>query len=198
VNRIDLILAVVLALFALRGFWRGFSREFFGFIGLIGGLAVAAATYAVVATHLPEAFPERTRPIIAFALVFFAVDLAANIIGAILHRVLGLVFLSPVNRLAGGVFGAIKGSALVAIALLLILAYAPSPALEQELATSAVARPLLAFAEDVGRDVRPPPEEWSESVRAARILREGARMTAPRGSPSPARGGAARANRNGG
>jgi uncharacterized membrane protein required for colicin V production len=51
VNRIDLILAIVLIVFALRGFWRGFSREFFGFIGLIGGVAVAAATY--VTRHVP-------------------------------------------------------------------------------------------------------------------------------------------------
>jgi membrane protein required for colicin V production len=189
VNRIDLVLAIVLALFALRGFWRGFSREFFGFIGLIGGLAVAAATYAVAATHLPDAVPERTRPIIAFAAVFFAVDLAANIVGAILHRVLGLVFLSPVNRLAGGVFGAIKGAALAAIGLLLMLAYAPSSALEAEVGRSVVARPLLAFAEDVGRDVRPPPPEWSESVRAARLLRDGGRVPHPRHTDAKAGGG---------
>ena len=188
-NRIDLVLAIVLALFALRGFWRGFSREFFGFIGLIGGLAVAAATYAVAASHLPAAVPERIRPIVAFAAVFFAVDLAANLVGAILHRVLGLVFLSPVNRLAGGVFGAIKGAALAAIALLLILAYAPSETLEAEVGTSVVARPLLAFAEDVGRDVRPPPEEWSESVRAARVLRDGARAPHPRHTGTRTNGG---------
>ena len=38
-NRIDVVLAVVLALFALRGFWRGFSREIFALIGLVGGVA---------------------------------------------------------------------------------------------------------------------------------------------------------------
>ncbi len=178
-NRIDLVLAIVLALFALRGFWRGFSREFFGFIGLIGGLVVAAATYAVAAQHLPPAVPERTRPIVAFAAVFFAVDLGANIVGALLHRLLGIIFLSPVNRLAGGVFGAIKGAALIAIALLLVLAYAPSRAVEDELASSTIARPLLAFAEDVGRDVRPPPDAWSERVRAERLLGDANRPSTP-------------------
>ena len=47
-NRIDVVLAIVLLLFAVRGFWRGFSREFFGFVGLIGGLAIAAASYAAL------------------------------------------------------------------------------------------------------------------------------------------------------
>ena len=193
-NRIDLILAIVLALFALRGFWRGFSREFFGFIGLIGGLVVAAATYAVAAGQLPDAIPERMRPIVAFALVFFAVDFGANLVGLIVHKVLGVVFLSPVNRLAGGVFGAVKGAAMAAIALLLLLAYAPSSALERELATSQFARPLLAFAEDVGRDVRPPPAEWTESVRNARVLRDhppsAERNASPR-AESPRGGGKA-------
>jgi uncharacterized membrane protein required for colicin V production len=46
VSRIDVVLAVVLALFALRGFWRGFSREIFALIGLVGGVAVAGANYA--------------------------------------------------------------------------------------------------------------------------------------------------------
>ena len=39
-NRIDVVLAVVLALFALRGFQRGFSREIFSLIGLVGGVVV--------------------------------------------------------------------------------------------------------------------------------------------------------------
>jgi membrane protein required for colicin V production len=181
VNRIDLVLAIVLALFALRGFWRGFSREFFGFIGLIGGLAVAAATYATAATRMPASLPEQTRPIVAFAVVFGAIDLIANIVGALVHRLLGVIFLSPVNRLAGGVFGAVKGAALAAIGLLLVLAYAPSSAIEHELATSALARPLLAFAEDVGRDVRPPPDDWSETVRNARLRDH----RPPDGGPAP-------------
>jgi membrane protein required for colicin V production len=158
VNRIDVVLAIVLALFAIRGFWRGFSREFFGFVGLIGGLAVAAASYAAAVPYVPEAVPEYIRPIVAFAAVFFAVDFLANIVGAVLHRLLGILFLSPVNRLAGAVFGIAKGAAMAMIALLLLRAYTPAPGLVSELEQSRIAGRLLGLAGDL-RDGEYAPHE---------------------------------------
>jgi membrane protein required for colicin V production len=155
VNRIDVILTIVLILFALRGFWRGFSREFFGFIGLLGGVVVAAATYATAEDYLPTSVPDRLRPILAFAGVFFAVDLAANLVGALLHKLFGILFLSPVNRIAGAVFGAAKGAGLAAIGLLLVRAYTPSPALQEEMLASALAGPLLGLADEVEQEARP-------------------------------------------
>jgi membrane protein required for colicin V production len=149
VNRIDVILAIVLTLFAIRGFWRGFSREFFGFIGLIGGIAIAAAMYGAVAASIPEPVPHGARPVVAFAVLFFTVNLAANLLGALVHHLLGLVFLSPVNRIAGAAFGAAKGAALMLIALLLMRAYVPVPALIGAVEHSRLARPLLAMAEEV-------------------------------------------------
>jgi membrane protein required for colicin V production len=149
VNRIDVILAIVLSLFAIRGFWRGFSREFFGFVGLIGGLAVAAASYAAATAYMPEAVPARLRPIAAFAAVFFAVDFLAIIIGALIHRLLGILFLSPVNRVAGAVFGVAKGAAMTMIALLLVRAYTPVPSLVGELEQSRIAGRLLGLASDL-------------------------------------------------
>ena len=158
-NRIDAVLAVVFVLFALRGFWRGFSREFFGFIGLIGGLAVAAATYTDAVAYVPEAVLEPLRPIVAFVAVFFLVDVAAALVGALLHRLFGVFFLSPVNRIAGALFGVVKAAALAAITLMLVRAYTPSPDIQSELATSRLAGPLLALAGGVKETtVVPAPE----------------------------------------
>ncbi len=145
-NRIDVVLAIVLALFAIRGFWRGFSREFFGFVGLIGGLAVAAATYTRAVEYVPASIPSSIRPIISFAAVFFAVDFLANVVGALVHRLLGILFLSPVNRIAGAVFGVAKGAAMAMIALLLMLAYTPTPGFVSEVEQSRIAGSLLGFA----------------------------------------------------
>lgn len=150
-----MILAIVLIVFVLRGFWRGFSREFFGFIGLIGGVAVAAATYVAAQAYVPALFPESARPIVAFAAVFFVVDLAAHLVGAIVHRVFGVFLLSPVNRLAGAVFGAVKGTALAAIALLLVRAYMPTPGLMAALDDSTLAAPLIGLADEVEQSARP-------------------------------------------
>ncbi len=148
-NRIDVVLAIVLLLFAVRGFWRGFSREFFGFVGLIGGLVVAAASYATATASMPDALPESLRPIAAFAAVFFAVDFLAILVGAVIHRLLGILFLSPVNRIAGAVFGVAKGAAMTMIALLLVRAYTPVPSLVGELEHSQIASGLLGLAGDL-------------------------------------------------
>lgn len=176
-----MILAIVLILFALRGFWRGFSREFFGFIGLIGGVAVAAATYAAAEAYVPASVPDRVRPILAFAGVFFAVDLAANLIGGVLHRLFGVLFLSPVNRLAGAAFGIAKGAAMAAIALLLVRAYTPSPGLVTELEASALAGPLLGLADEVEESAKPTAERYRLELPPEVIEQSGPRADGQEG-----------------
>ena len=154
-NRLDVILVIILTLFAARGFWRGFSREFFGFLGLIGGIAIAAATYAAAVQVVPGFVPVGVRPIVAFAAVFFAVDLAANLLGMLVHAALGFLFLSPINRVGGALFGAAKGAAMATIALLLVRAYTPLPGILDQLESSILAPPLLGLAGEIGQEVEP-------------------------------------------
>jgi len=143
VNRIDVVLAIFLALFALRGFGRGFSRELFALIGLVGGLAAAVTTYAQAAEMLPPDVPEIGRPALAFVGVFLGVYVAAKLAGLLVNRVLGIVLLSTLDRCVGALFGAVKGVALVTIALLVARNLAPPATLERVLGTSVLMRPLL-------------------------------------------------------
>ena len=149
-NRIDVVLAVVLALFALRGLWRGFAREFFALVGLVGGVAAAATTHADAALMLPPAVPEITRPWVAFAVVFLAVLVAAKLVGALVHHALGAVALSPLDRVAGAFFGAAKGAALIALGVLVVRAVTPPHALERACADSVLMQPLLDLTDDGG------------------------------------------------
>jgi membrane protein required for colicin V production len=172
VSRIDVVLAVVLALFALRGFWRGFSREIFALIGLVGGLAVAGASYADAAMMLPPQVPEIVRPAAAFLAIFLGVALAAKLAGMALHRLLGLTLLSPLDRVAGILLGAVKGAAVITIGTIVVRALTPPNALEKLCADSVLMQPVLEFTDD-GR-----------AAEAARTL---GRPTLPAPSP-PATG----------
>ncbi|MCX5737770.1 MAG: CvpA family protein [Proteobacteria bacterium] len=147
-NRIDLVLAVVLALFALRGFQRGFSREIFALVGLVGGVAVASAMLAEAVPMLPPEVPEVARPTLAFLGIFLAVALAAKIAGLLVQRALGLVMLSPLDRGAGIFLGAAKGVALIAMAVFVIRAITPPKALERACGDSVLMPPLLALTDD--------------------------------------------------
>jgi membrane protein required for colicin V production len=165
VNRIDLVLAVVLALFALRGLQRGFSREFFALVGLVGGVALAAGTNVEAASMLPPSVPEIGRPFVAFAVVFLAVALAAKLAGMLVHRTLGAIALSPLDRAAGAVFGAAKGVALVALGLVVVRAVTPPNALDRAFADSVLMKPLLEITQD-GHDPAAPARRLPDPVFA--------------------------------
>jgi membrane protein required for colicin V production len=160
VNRIDVVLAVILAFFALRGFQRGFSREIFALIGLVGGVAAAGANYVDAAVMLPPEVPEIVRPAVAFAGIFLGVALAAKLAGMLIHRLLGLTLLSPLDRAAGILFGAAKGAAVIALGVITIRALTPPHALEKLCAGSVLIQPVLAFTDDgrAGAAVRALPD----------------------------------------
>ena len=170
-GRIDVVLAVVLALFALRGFWRGFSREIFALIGLIGGLAVAGASYADAAMMLPPEVPDIVRPATAFIGIFLGVALAAKLAGMVIHRLLGLTLLSPLDRAAGILLGAAKGVAVITIGTIVVRALTPPNALEKLCADSVLMQPVLEFTDD---------------GRAAEAARSLGHPTLPAPSPSVA------------
>lgn len=146
-SRIDVVLAVVVGLFAIRGFWRGFAREIFALIGLVGGVAVAGTYYFDAAVMLPPEVPEIARPTIGFLGIFVAVLLAAKIVGLLVQRLLGLVLLSPLDRIGGVLFGAAKGVAVIALGVIVVRAVTPPHALERLCADSVLMRPLLEITD---------------------------------------------------
>lgn len=168
-NRIDVGLAVVLAFFAVRGFQRGFSREIFALIGLVGGVAVAGAEYAGAALQLPPEVPDVARPAVAFLGIFLGVALAAKLAGMLVQHLLGLVLLSPLDRLGGVIFGAAKGAAVITLGVIVVRAITPPNALERAAAESVLLQPILELTDD-GR-----------AAAAARTL--------PEPIPSPPAGG---------
>jgi membrane protein required for colicin V production len=148
VNRIDVVLAVIVALFALRGFQRGFSREIFALIGLVGGIAAATTMFPDAVPMLPPEVPELARPAVAFAGIFLAVAVAAKLAGFLVQRALGLVLLSPLDRVVGILFGAAKGVAVIAIGVFVVRSVTPPNALERACADSVLMRPLLEITDD--------------------------------------------------
>ncbi len=147
-DRIDVVLAVVLAFFALRGFQRGFSREIFALIGLVGGVAAAGTMYADAAMALPPEVPDFVRPAAAFLAIFLGVALGAKLAGLLVHHVFGLTLLSPLDRAAGILFGVAKGLAVITLGVIVVRALTPPNALEKLCAESVVMRPILAFTDD--------------------------------------------------
>ncbi len=123
----DLVILAILALSVLVGLFRGFLSEAMG-------LAIWAAAFWVAFTFVDQVTPllesgielPSARTAIAFAILF----LAALVIGGLISWVIGQMVektgLSGTDRLLGGVFGIIRGLALVVL-LLLFAGFTPLP-----------------------------------------------------------------------
>lgn len=120
-NIIDIILLVLLSLFALRGYFKGLFRESFSLLGLFVGFMVAVR-YVEPGAALLKGYWEFSPIIlksIVFILLLFIVYFVFNLAGWLLHRSAKLLFLQGVNRAGGIVLGAGKGAAILALVIFL-------------------------------------------------------------------------------
>jgi membrane protein required for colicin V production len=153
VNQVDLVLLALLAVCAIRGYWRGVFRESMGLVGLGLGLAAAAAFWQPAAALLHRIVPLRplAEQVVAAGLLFAGVNLLAHLLAMALDGVARVLFLGGVTRLAGAVVGVGKGAALLAVVLFLLRSYAPVPAVTEAIGASSLGEPLAQVAESVLR-----------------------------------------------
>ena len=85
---IDMVIVGVVLFLAIKGLVNGFSKELFNFLGLIGGIAVAARANEMVGdliikqNILPEMFTQYQK-IIGFIAVFLAIWILFNLISSL-------------------------------------------------------------------------------------------------------------------
>ena len=109
-NGIDIALVVLLLGAAVRGFWRGFFREVFGFAALLVGLWAALQSTAAGAALLGRyvGLPAATLAAVAFLAVFMIVHTGGNLMGIALSRLAGPRGFFGIGRVAGALFAASK------------------------------------------------------------------------------------------
>jgi membrane protein required for colicin V production len=145
-NGVDIALSVLLAVCALRGYWRGFFRESFGLLALVGGVA-AAVRFATLGASVLQQYvhlPPAVDAGLAFVLIFVIVHTLVNLIGVLLDRLTAALFLRGINRLAGAVLGAGKGAAVLALVLLFLQLFRVIP--EGQIRGSTIGGPLVNVA----------------------------------------------------
>jgi membrane protein required for colicin V production len=154
VNWVDLTVLVVLALFGLRGFFRGLFREVLTLTGLVVGFMLAVAYDQEVAAFAARHWT--VSPIVlkgsAFVGIFFLVYFCFCLAGWLLHRSEKLLFLKTLNRGGGIAIGVGKGAALAALTIFLLTsaAWLP-PSARENLDGSYLSAPLAQLAEHLVR-----------------------------------------------
>lgn len=153
-NWVDLIVIAILALFGLRGFFRGLFREVFSLAGLIVGFMLAVTYDQPVAAFIDGywTLPPLVLKGSAFVAIFFLVYFVFSLLGWLLHRWARVLFLHTLNRGGGVAIGVGKGAALTALAIFLLTsaAWLP-PSAREKFAGSYLSAPLSQLAESLVR-----------------------------------------------
>ena len=148
-NPFDMAIIVVLGYCIIRGIFRGLIKEVSSIVGLAAGFYVAYSYHGSVA-HLfskwitEPAYLKITSFILLFCSVFFIIAL----IGVLIRFVIKLVLLGVVDRIFGGVFGALKAVLVVSFAYILLITFLPAGGVSV-VSASKLAPQINTFAQGV-------------------------------------------------
>jgi membrane protein required for colicin V production len=163
---LDGVLVLLLVLFALRGFWRGFLREALGLAGLVlAGVLVVTWSEPIAGALTDRAgMSPLTARLLSAVTLALAVFLAVRFIGGLVARVTAALFLRPIDRVAGVGLGLAEGAALLGLVLAAALRIAPTSDIGHRIGASRVAQPLLQVADRIVETARPLATATRESI----------------------------------
>ena len=108
------ILDIVLGLLLAYGFYRGLRNGLFievaSLVALIAGLYGAIHLSYITGDYLQQRvdWDEHYVSITAFIITFFAIVLLVHLLGKLITKIIELTVLGLLNKIAGGIFGAVK------------------------------------------------------------------------------------------
>ncbi len=130
-NWLDIVLLVILILTAIIGLFKGLVKQVIGLVAVIAGLVLAGLYYEGAAGIFETFVKNRLLSnFLGFLLIFVVVLIAGGILGHLITKAMKGP-LAIVNRLFGGIFGAVKGVLICGILVFALFAFqVAKPALE--------------------------------------------------------------------
>jgi membrane protein required for colicin V production len=121
-NIIDIILGVILLIAFYTGIKKGLFVALASLIGLIAGVYGAIYFSHFAAAYLSDSFKwsEQTINLAAFAVTFLAIVLVISLAGKLLTKIADFAALGWINKLAGGVFNALKFAFIISVIFMFI------------------------------------------------------------------------------
>ena len=116
----DIILAALLLFGLVRGFMKGLFVEVASLVALIAGVygAIHFSNYAAEFLQNRFEWNEKTINITAFAITFVVIILVISLAGKALTKIADFAALGILNKLLGGIFGALKIGLILSILLI--------------------------------------------------------------------------------
>ncbi len=116
---IDIVLGVFILFGLVRGLMKGFFVEVASLLALVTGVygAIHFSDFAAEFLQDKTQWDEKTINITAFAITFVAIVLAISLAGKALTKLANFAALGILNKLLGGVFGALKIALILSVVL---------------------------------------------------------------------------------
>ena len=116
---LDIIILVLIGVGVIQGLMKGFLKQLAVIVGLIAGLLIARALFGAVAEQLITVLGTSITiaQILSFILIWVIVPLLCILVATVLTKAMDVIRLGWLNRLLGGLFGAIKVLLLVGLAI---------------------------------------------------------------------------------
>lgn len=144
-NWLDIGLLAALGFAAVRGFFRGFIVEVCALLGIVVGIWVATRFSANVADWIGL---DASKEVLAFIITFIGVLVLVYLLARALTALIDLAQLGLPNKVAGVVFGTLRGAFVLSVLLNVLMARAElaHAAPKKLLEGSVMYAPLRSFA----------------------------------------------------
>lgn len=162
-NYLDIIIGIILIIFALGGLKNGIIREAFSLLAFIAGIYGAMKLSDYVGKWLGEIInvdPE-WMSVISFIIVFIALALLINWLGGLLSDFVASLSLGFFDKLGGFVFGIAKGFLLVGVLILLLDFFGIKDVLKEETCENSK---LYKSSEKVATWIYENKDNWIEKI----------------------------------
>ena len=162
-NYLDIIIGIILIIFALGGLKNGIIREAFSLAAFIGGIYGAIKLCDMVGQWLGKLINvnDDLMSVISFIVVFIALALIINWLGNVIAGIIESVSLGFIDKLGGAVFGIAKGFLLVGIIILLLDFFGIKDILNKETCESSK---LYKSSEKVATWIYENKDGWIEKI----------------------------------
>lgn len=116
---IDIVLGSLILFGLVRGFMKGLFVEVASLVALVAGVygAIHFSNFAAEFLQTKTEWNEKTINIVAFATTFVIIVLAIALAGKALTKLADFAALGIINKLLGGLFGALKIALILSVVL---------------------------------------------------------------------------------
>ncbi len=124
-NWLDIVICLILAAALIKGVSAGLIRSIFNAAGIIAGLVLAVNYYAPGSSLIFGyiALPQLIVDALSFILIFSIAAVTVHAVGIILAKITRFSLFKLVDKIGGGVAGAVIGVALIGVLLILMTAF---------------------------------------------------------------------------